>query len=187
MKNIMILGTCRTGKTTFSKMLQKELKNYQIIEVDSIISALQSTFNDIQIGFAHDYLKDNKLSEFINILLEKNKTRLGNEYSYIINSDSIMPVDLINCFDLSNIIVYYFVNSNLTIEEIFNNCRHYDDENQWTSKRTNEYLLNHIKKAKEFENQIIEQCKKYNMKYIDTSYNRENIFDELLSEIKENV
>lgn len=24
MKNIMILGTCRTGKTTFSKLLQKE-------------------------------------------------------------------------------------------------------------------------------------------------------------------
>ena len=44
-----------------------------------------------------------------------------------------------------------------------------------------------IKKAKEFENQIIEQCKKYNMKYIDTSYNRESIFNELLNEIKENI
>ena len=87
----MILGTCRTGKTTFSKLLHKELNIYQIIEVDSIISALQSTFDGIQIGFAHDDLKDNKLSEFMNILLEKNKSRLGKEYSYIINSDSIMP------------------------------------------------------------------------------------------------
>lgn len=84
----------------------------------------------------------------------------------------------------SSTIVYYFVNPSLTVEEIFNNCRYYDDENQWTSKRTNENLLNHIKKAKEFENQIIEQCKKYNMKYIDTSYNRESIFNELLNEIK---
>lgn len=58
----MILGTCRTGKTTFSKLLQKQLKNYQIMEADSIISALQSTFNGIQIGFAHDELKDNKLT-----------------------------------------------------------------------------------------------------------------------------
>lgn len=187
MKNIMILGTCRTGKTTFSKLVQKELNNYQIIEVDSIISALQSTFDGIQIGFAHDDLKDNKLSEFVSILLEKNKIRLGNEYGYIINSDSIMPEDLINCFDLSNTIAYYFVNSKLTIEEIFNNCRYYDDENQWTSKRTNENLLNHIKKAKKFENKIIEQCKKYNIKYIDTSYNRENIFKELLCEIKRNI
>lgn len=47
MKNIMILGTCRTGKTTFSKLLHKQLNNYEIIEVDSIISALQSTFEGI--------------------------------------------------------------------------------------------------------------------------------------------
>lgn len=187
MKNIMILGTCRSGKTTFSKLLQKRLNNYQIIEVDAIISALQSTFNGIQIGFAHDCLEDNKLSEFINILLKKNQTRLGDEYSYIINSDSIMPEDLINYFDLSNTIVYYFVSPKLTIEEIFNNCRYYDDKNQWTSKRTNENLLNHIKKAKEFENTIIEQCTKYNIKYIDTSYNREKIFNDLLVEIEGNI
>lgn len=98
-----------------------------------------------------------------------------------------MPEDLINYFDLSNTIVYYFVNSSLTVEEIFDNCRHYDDKNQWTSKRTNENLLNHIKKAKIFENKIIEQCTKYNMKYIDTSYNREKIFNDLLSEIKRNI
>lgn len=187
MKNIMILGTCRTGKTTFSKMIQKEFNNYQIIEVDSIISALQSTFKGIPIGFVHDELKDNKLSEFINILIKKSQIRLGNEYSYAINSDSIMPEDLINYFDLSNIIVYYFVNSNLTVEEIFENCRYYDDKNQWTSKRTNENLLNHIKKAKKIENKIIEQCTKYNIKYIDTSYNREKTFNDLLSEIKENI
>lgn len=47
MKNIMILGTCRTGKTIFSKLLHKQLNNYEIIEVDSIISALQSTFEGI--------------------------------------------------------------------------------------------------------------------------------------------
>lgn len=187
MKNIMILGTCRTGKTTFSKLLQKELENYQIIEVDSIIAALQSTFDEINIGFAHDYLKDNKLPQFINALLQKNEIRLGNEYGYIINSDSIMPEDLVNYFDLSNFIVYYFVNSKFTVEEIFNNCRSYDDENQWTSKRTDENLLNHIKKAKKFEKQIIEQCKKYNIKYIETSHNREKVFSELMEKIKENV
>ena len=187
MKNIMILGTCRTGKTTFSKMLQNELKNYQIIEVDSIISALQSTFSGIQIGFIHDCLEDNKLAQFISILLDKNKHRLGNEYGYIINSDSIMPVDLIKYFDLSNTIIYYVVNSNLTIEQIFNKCRYYDDENQWTSKRTDDNLLNHIKKAKEFENQIIDQCKKYNIKFIDTSNNREATFEKLLVKIKEDL
>lgn len=41
MKTIMIFGLCRTGKSTFSRMIQEKYKNYQIIEVDTIISALQ--------------------------------------------------------------------------------------------------------------------------------------------------
>ena len=33
MKNIMILGICRTGKSTFSKMIQKKFNYYQIIKI----------------------------------------------------------------------------------------------------------------------------------------------------------
>ena len=71
MKNIMIFGICRTGKTTFSRMIQKKLRNYQIIEVDTIISALQKTIPDIPIGFIHDNLKENKLPEFLNLFIQK--------------------------------------------------------------------------------------------------------------------
>lgn len=76
MKNIMILGICRTGKTTFSKMIQKEFNNYQIIEVDTIISALQKTIPNIPIGFIHDNLKENKLPEFLNLLIEKKSIKM---------------------------------------------------------------------------------------------------------------
>ena len=72
MKNIMILGICRTGKTTFSKMIQKEFRNYQIIEVDTIISALQRTVPNVPIGFIHDNLKENRLPEFLNLFIQKN-------------------------------------------------------------------------------------------------------------------
>jgi len=184
MKNIFILGTCRTGKTTFSKILQKELDNYQILEVDSIISALQSTFDNIEIGFIHDNLKNNKLSEFLSILIEKFQTRLGCEYNFIINSDSILPEDLIKYFDFSSIIVYYFVNSKLTVDQMFENCRNYDNKNQWTFKRTDEQLRKHLRIAKEFEIEIINQCKKYNIECIDTSYKRDTLFKNLVNDIK---
>ena len=57
-----ILNLC--GKTTFSKMIQKEFNNYQIIEVDTIISALQRTVPNVPIGFIHDNLKEKRLPEF---------------------------------------------------------------------------------------------------------------------------
>ena len=65
MKNIMILGICRTGKTTFSRIIQKEFPNYQIIEVDTIIAALQKIIGkEVPIGFIHDKLNDNRLPQF---------------------------------------------------------------------------------------------------------------------------
>ena len=129
MKNIMILGICRTGKTTFSKMIQKEFSNYQIIEVDTIISALQRTIPNISIGFIHDNLKENRLPKFLNLFIQKNINKNGKELGF--------------------------------------------DE-----------LLNHFKFYKDIEKKIISDCKIHNIKCIDTSENRQIIFNQLLDELK---
>lgn len=187
MKNILILGICRTGKTTFSKMIQKEFRDYQIIEVDTIISALQKTIPNLPIGFIHDNLKENRLPEFLNLLIQKNINKNGKELGFIINGDSILPEDLFKYFDLSNMIVYYFVNEKLSPERILENCRKFDSREEWTTRRSDEELLNHFKFYKDIEKKIISDCKKYNIKCIDTSENRKAILCQLLDEIKEKL
>lgn len=183
MKNIMILGICRTGKTTFSKMIQKKFSNYQIIEVDTIISALQKTIPDVPIGFIHDNLQENKLPQFLNLLIQKNINKNGKELGFIINGDSIMPEDLIKYFDLTNIEVYYFVSPKMTPKQILKNCRIYDLKEEWTTRRTDEQLLNHFKFYKDIEKKIINDCNKYSIKCIDTSEDRERVLEKLLNEI----
>lgn len=187
MKNIMILGICRTGKTTFSRMIQKEFPNYQIIEVDTIISALQKTVEDVPIGFIHDNLKENKLPQFLNLLIKKNINKNGKYLGFIINADSIMPSDLITYFDLNDTIVYYFINPKLTPIEILNNCRKYDSKEEWTARRSDEQLIKHFEFYKGIEKQIKEDCNKYNLRIVDTSLNRKEIFDSLLLELKEMI
>lgn len=187
MKNIMIFGICRTGKSTFSKIIQKEFNNYQIIEVDTIISALQKTVPNIPIGFIHDNLEENKLPEFLNLLIQKNINKNGKELKFIINGDSILPEDLFKYFDLNNMIVYYFVNQKLSPEQILENCRKFDSKEEWTTRRTDEELLNHFKFYKDIESTILKDCKKYNIKCIDTSENRKIIFKQLLDEIKNEI
>lgn len=184
MKNIMILGICRTGKTTFSKMIQKELKNYQIIEVDTIISALQRTVPNVPIGFIHDNLKENRLPEFLNLFIQKNINKNGIDLGFIINGDSILPEDLFKYFYLKDMIVYYFVTERLSPEQILDNCRKFDSKEEWTTRRTDEELLNHFKFYKDIEKKIISDCKKYNIKCIDTSENRQMILNQLLDEVK---
>ena len=184
MKNILILGICRTGKSTFSKMLQKEFRNYQIIEVDTIISALQKTIPNIPIGFIHDNLKENKLPEFLNLFIQKNINKNGKELGFIINGDSILPEDLLKYFDLNNMIIYYFVTEKLSSKQILENCRKFDSKEEWTTRRTDEELLNHFEFYKDIEKKIISDCKKYNIKCIDTSENRQLIFNQLLDEVR---
>lgn len=184
MKKIMIFGICRTGKTTFSRMIQKEFPNYQIIEVDTIISALQKTVNNIPIGFIHDELEENYLPQFLNLMIEKNIKKNGKDLSFIINGDSIMPEDLKKHFDLDDAIVYYFVNSKLSPQDILNNCRKYDAKTEWTSRRSDEEIIKHMKFYKNIEKKIIEDCKKYDISCIDTSENRDIILKNLLEELK---
>ena len=170
MKNIMILGICRTGKTTFSKMIQREFNNYQIIEVDTIISALQRTVPNVPIGFIHDNLKENRLPEFLNLLIQKNINKNGKELGFIINGDS-----------------YYFVTEKLSPKQILENCRKFDAKEEWTTRRSDDELLNHFKFYKDIEKKIISDCKIYNIKCIDTSENRQIVFNQLLDEIKDEL
>ena len=184
MKNILILGICRTGKSTFSKMIQKEFRNYQIIEVDTIISALQKTIPNIPIGFIYDNLKENKLPEFLNLFIQKNINKNGKKLGFIINGDSILPEDLLKYFDLNNMIIYYFVTEKLSPKQILENCRKFDSKEEWTTRRTDEELLNHFEFYKDVEKKIINDCKIYNIKCIDTSENRQIIFNQLVDEVK---
>lgn len=83
----------------------------------------KKTIPNIPIGFIHDNLKENKLPEFLNLLIEKNINKNGKELGFIINGDSILPEDLFKYFDLKEMIVYYFVAEKLSVQQILENYK----------------------------------------------------------------
>ena len=87
-------------------------------------------------------------------------------------------------FDLKDMIVYYFVTEKLSPEQILENCRKFDSKEEWTTRRSDDELLNHFKFYKDIEKKIIKDCKMYNIKCIDTSENRQILFNQLLDEVK---
>ena len=50
-----------------------------------------------------------------------------------------------------------------------------------------EELLNHFKFYKDIEKMMISDCKKYNIKCIDTSENRQMVLNQLLDEVKDKL
>lgn len=91
---------------------------------------------------------------------------------------------MLKYFDLKNVIVYYFVTEKLSPEQILQNCRKFDSEKEWTTRRTDTELLDHFRFYKNIEKEIIMECQKYNIKYVDTSENREMKLNQLLDNVK---
>ncbi len=46
MKNIIIVGTSRSGKTTLAKMLHDEL-NYFVISIDKLVAVFQNAYPEL--------------------------------------------------------------------------------------------------------------------------------------------
>ena len=71
---------------------------------------------------------------------------------------------------------------NITPTEVVSNWRKYDTDLDWTKKKSYEELIqiaeNEINKSK----QLQDECQKYNVKFIDTSNNRNDVLKKLLDD-----
>ncbi|MEG2310785.1 MAG: hypothetical protein RSB76_02225 [Clostridia bacterium] len=188
MKNILIFGVARAGKTTLARMINKEFAMYQIESTDSYITVFRDNFKDMDINYIYDKADEKgNLALFTSKLLHE-KTINRKQGNYILEGDSITPDMCAKYFNTDENIIYYILHNKLTAQEILNNCRKYDiDDKDWSVKVSDEDLLKHcifnLKLGKEYE----KQCINYKFRVIDTSFNRNQKLEETLSEISEYI
>ena len=96
MKNILIFGIGRTGKTTLSNLIKSKYKSYNLIHSDSIKWAIIRADNKQDYYNTHiDKQKDFEYSEnFQKILLEFFNSCIRNDnsnYGYILESGQLEP------------------------------------------------------------------------------------------------
>ena len=75
MKNIIILGAARSGKSTLAQMIHKKY-NYSIISIDSFVSALRDSFPSLGITHSNTENKFKLLPAFVFSYMKK----ITNEY-----------------------------------------------------------------------------------------------------------
>ena len=188
MKNILIVGCGRSGKTTLSKMINDKYNNYNILHSDDLKWAMIRADNkenyymehvDKQNEFEMGYYFQKTQLEFFNLLIERDK----NEYGYILESGQVyLPIlsELVN-FDNTNVICLGL--GDYSAEQIVEQCLKYDTEESWSYGLDKDYLLRYAKKFS-IENEIFKrECPKYGIEYIDTSKNREQVFKDILERI----
>ena len=185
-KNILIIGSGRTGKTTLSKMIHKKY-GYSINSLDDVITALGS-IPEFKINYKTDDKIVSKVMapfviKFIEELSEGNKFYDG--CKTVIEGTDI-DIDLVYPnINLDKTLVIGLTYNDIDEDKLYQNIKKYDTEDDWTywcnDKELKEYCKKFIERNKYFK----EKLEQYNILSVDTSFNREKVLEEVLVLIEE--
>ena len=148
MKNILIMGIGRAGKTTLSEMLKNKYNNYNLIHSDSLKWAMIRANNkeeyyrtnvEKQKEFEHGEFFQRTLLEFFESSIRKDIKN----YGYILESGQLHPKIVSEMINLKETIVVCLGLGNLNVDEIVELCINHDTEKDWTFGLSKEYLKKH--------------------------------------------
>ncbi len=192
MKNILIMGIGRAGKTTLSRMLKDKYNNYSLIHSDSLKWGMIRAKNkekyyrenvDKQKDFEHSEYFQRTLLEFFNSLILKDDKK----YGYILESGQLHPKIVKEMIDFNNTIVVCLGLGNLNIIDMVELCLEHDTPKDWTFGLSKEYLIKHASDWFSANEMLKKECPKYKIKYYDTSKNRIECLNKILSDIEKNI
>lgn len=184
MKDILIFGVPRAGKTSLSRLLVNELDNYEIFSIDAIRNAFGDIFPELEINDGNGKNNYTLLPNYVSKLLHWHHKILKNNLGYIVEGCQVFPDKVKEVFDVENSIVIYLGHGKLQPEEILKNIRKYDTPEEYSYKRSDESMLQQCEKYYELEQTIALKCKEYDFIYVDTSNNREEVLHKLIDQLR---
>lgn len=183
-KHIIIAGVPRSGKTTICAKLAESLK-YQHMAMDAIVIAFEKAFPET--GVRHtdcwDFIDTSK--SFIKFMKSLSETEVYDKCDYRLVFDlyHITPKDYYENIDTSCCEIYFFGYPNISVENKLKEIRKFDTEWDWTSKVSDDVVIDHITKYIEISKWLEEECQKYNIPFIDISRDREKVIDDFVEKI----
>ena len=185
MKNIIIWGCSRSGKTSISKRI-KDIYNLNLVEIDCIKEAYKVTNTHMNLSNCDDFVLGEKLNEYLAAYINKivSISNVHGEY-YIFEGTAICLPRLMESIDLNKFIIFCLGYPNITWEQKYQELTLYENKFDWTIKLGEEDKKCFCKKNIETSKTIKSIAQQLDVHFFDTSYNREKVFCEIISYIKE--
>ena len=206
MKNIIITGTGRNGKTTLAKKINEELRCF-VINLDKLMTAFDRAYPQLDIRIAWDYWRATaNISPFIGHYLgllstndgyadklnlrkhavEGNRFVLeGSHFDF----DKILPI--LNTYGIGELkdkfILIGLVQKEKTAQEFFDDLRRYDTEDDWTYSLADDYLMELCEIFVSHNQEMLDCFVKYGFTVYDTSGEREHVFNKIIDDIKSGI
>lgn len=173
MKNIIIGGTVRSGKTTLANLI-REKYGYSKVESDTIVNAFDQVFPEFGITHKNAELAREKYEPFLFEILNgfcRDLKYAGN--ITVFPGSQFLPENLSRYGKQDRYIIIFLGLGEATPEQLVNKIRECDTENDWTHKKTDEWLLRFAKNVIDESVRIEQDCRKYGYYYFDTFQDRE--------------
>ncbi len=187
-KRIIIAGVPRAGKSTVSNLISEKY-GYNHISMDSIIAGFEQNFPELGINTyadlsSFDILKNisAKIAPFISSMMgsgEYDEFKRGSVYDIY----QLLPCDYVKHIDSKICGIYYFITSEVTPEERYDILKKFDTERDYTFYKTEQELREGCGYIVEQSKYIAEECKKYNLPYFETAFNRIDVIDSFINMI----
>ena len=126
------------------------------------------------------------MCNIINKIIQDNKTDTNYKLEkYLFDTPYLYPKDL-ESIDTRDTIIIFLGYAHIDADSEVNLIRKYDKEHYWTNKISDEQLKEWTIGNIEYSKLLEEECKRLNIKYFDTSYNRDEVLEEAKKYIIEN-
>ena len=175
LKNIFLIGPSRAGKTTFEKKLGK--MGYNHVVMDAVIETMNECYPEL--GIKHGQLETEEFKTFLTSYW-KNHFKYG--LPYIIDLEVLDPQFASEIINTDESTAIYLGYPRLTPEEKLIQIRKYDTKFDWTINESDNDLLEIFKTNIDKSKKLQEEAPRYGYKFLDVSYDRENVFKDFIEE-----
>ena len=174
MRGIIITGSPRSGKTTFIERLLKEQKGYIVVNGDAIAVSLFYVKNG-KPNYAYGRKKVYEIFE--KTILEDPKLSVILDFHYL-EEEKLLE------YYKKGYEIIFFGYPNISINQLMNRIRSREKKTDWTTQSTEKELYKILKKGIVVSKRDYLFCKETGLKYIDTSFNQEEKYKELIDYFK---
>jgi GTPase SAR1 family protein len=196
MKNILIFGPSRAGKTSLAKRLKDEFQ-YNVLNEDNLVVAFERAFPQLGINCGENYEETavNITPFVVHYLCD-----LAQHSHYISHGKFVADMTFFQFdkglpllketlreyyeLELLDVFTFIFLDNGKTSEELFADIRKHDTQDDWTYYITDDELRKHCDENVGIDWDFYEKWKELDIKRYDVSEGRERIFDRIVEDIR---
>lgn len=187
MKNILIFGSPRSGKTTLSSMIVKEIPCYSVINSDVLREGIYEGFFKSVDKKERKIIVRKAFPKIINKMIEQYKNYYNPNLYYVIEGDILSIEDALEMYKQYEIEIVCLGMPKINLHDLFERIRMYASKyGCWTDKYSDSELFDRCQEFIEQSKKEEKIAKENNISYLDTSFGLDCLLEYVKSLKNEN-